>query len=108
MAFSTVAPPQRARLRPPRRVAGGRAASVHSTDPEWAGPNGPIRNGPVRMARSEWPESTPWERTMPEDERAADRWRLAGTVALVTGASSGIGEATAQSLVAEGASVALV
>jgi NADP-dependent 3-hydroxy acid dehydrogenase YdfG len=33
--------------------------------------------------------------------------RLAGTVALVTGASSGIGAATAQALVAQGASVAL-
>jgi NADP-dependent 3-hydroxy acid dehydrogenase YdfG len=34
--------------------------------------------------------------------------RLTGTVALVTGASSGIGEATASALAAEGASVALV
>jgi NADP-dependent 3-hydroxy acid dehydrogenase YdfG len=34
--------------------------------------------------------------------------RLAGTVALVTGASSGIGEATARALAAEGAAVALV
>jgi NADP-dependent 3-hydroxy acid dehydrogenase YdfG len=34
--------------------------------------------------------------------------RLTGTVALVTGASSGIGAATAQALAAEGASVALV
>ena len=33
--------------------------------------------------------------------------RLQGTVALVTGASSGIGEATARALAAEGASVAL-
>jgi NADP-dependent 3-hydroxy acid dehydrogenase YdfG len=34
--------------------------------------------------------------------------RLSGTVALVTGASSGIGEATARALAAEGAAVALV
>ena len=34
--------------------------------------------------------------------------RLEGVVALVTGASSGIGEATARALAAEGAAVALV
>ena len=33
---------------------------------------------------------------------------LAGTVALVTGASSGIGAATARALAAEGAAVALL
>ena len=33
---------------------------------------------------------------------------LADTVALVTGASSGIGEATAEALAAEGAAVAIV
>jgi len=33
---------------------------------------------------------------------------LSGTVALVTGASSGIGEATARALAARGATVALV
>ncbi|HME02465.1 MAG TPA: SDR family NAD(P)-dependent oxidoreductase, partial [Solirubrobacteraceae bacterium] len=37
-----------------------------------------------------------------------DSLRLASTVAVVTGASSGIGEATALALAAEGATVAIV
>jgi NADP-dependent 3-hydroxy acid dehydrogenase YdfG len=37
-----------------------------------------------------------------------DSARLASTVAVVTGASSGIGEATALGLAAEGATVAIV
>ena len=45
---------------------------------------------------------------MQVDEHAAEGGRLAGTVGLVTGASSGIGEATATSLAAEGASVVIV
>jgi len=65
------------------------------------------RRAPQRIGRGQWvPMIRPSDITREGCRPMAER--LDGTVALITGASSGIGEATARALAAQGAAVALV
>lgn len=59
------------------------------------------------MSRYEYIPASDETRAIPASNSTLVKRRLEGTVALVTGASSGIGEATARALAAEGAAVAL-